>query len=60
MINIIVTFCTAIGVTFLLVWMLRPAFRGWVEFPKFLMLANERRFDGEEEQDPAQQQWLAD
>ena len=50
MINIIVTLCTAIGAAFVFVWMLRPAFRGWVEFPKYQMLANERRFGGEEEQ----------
>jgi hypothetical protein len=60
MINIIVSACTAIGVVFILVWMLRPAFRDWVEFPKFLMLANERRFDGREEQDRAQSQWPGD
>lgn len=54
MINIIVSACTAIGVVFILVWMLRPAFRGWVEFPKYRMLINERRFSGEEEGDHAQ------
>jgi hypothetical protein len=53
MINIIVSVCTAIGAVFMLVWMLRPAFRGWVEFPKYRMLANERRFSGEEQQDRA-------
>jgi hypothetical protein len=31
-----------------------------VEFPKFLMLANERRFDGREERDRAQSQWPGD
>ena len=54
MINSIVSACTAIGMVFILVWMLRPAFRGWVEFPKYRMLANERRFSGEAEQDHAQ------
>ena len=54
MINIIVSACTAIGVVFMFVWMLRPAFRGWVEFPKYRMLANECRFSGEEQPDQAQ------
>lgn len=54
MINIIVTVCTATGAIFMLVWMLRPAFRGWVEFPKYLMLDKERRFSGEGELDPIQ------
>ena len=44
MINIIVAACTVIGVAFLLMWFVRPAFRTQVELPKYLMLANEYRF----------------
>ena len=54
MIDIIVSACTGIGVVFILVWMIRPAFRRSVEFAKYRMLRNERRFSGEEQRDHAQ------
>jgi hypothetical protein len=41
MINIIVSLVTAIAVAFLAVWFLRPAFRLWVERPKYTMLKND-------------------
>ncbi len=45
MINIIVAIVTIIAAGFLLLWILRPSFRKWVEQPKYTMLANDKRFD---------------
>ena len=49
MINIIVAIVTAIAAGFLLLWILRPSFRKWVEQPKYTMLENDRRFKENEE-----------
>jgi membrane protein implicated in regulation of membrane protease activity len=48
MINIIVAIVTVIAAAFLLLWILRPSFRKWVEQPKYTMLENDRRFDEQE------------
>ena len=44
MINIIVGIVTVIAAGFLLLWILRPSFRKWVEQPKYTMLRNDQRF----------------
>ena len=44
MINIIVGIVTAIAAGLLLLWILRPSFRKWVEQPKYTMLENDDRF----------------
>jgi len=44
MIDIIVSVITAIALGGLLFWAFRPASRKWFEFPKYKMLADERRF----------------
>ena len=49
MINLIVIVISAIMFALLLVWWRWPAFRAWIEAPKYFMLRQERRFD---EQDP--------
>lgn len=49
MINIIVGIVTVIAAGFLLVWILRPSFRKWVEQPKYTMLENDERFKRTEE-----------
>lgn len=49
MINIIVGIITAIAAGFLLLWILRPSFRKWVEQPKYTMLENDKRFREAEE-----------
>ena len=48
MINVIVAIVTIIAAGFMLLWILRPSFRKWVEQPKYTMLANDRRFDHHE------------
>ena len=45
MINLIVIAISAIMLTLLLVWWRWPAFRVWIEAPKYSMLRQERRFD---------------
>jgi hypothetical protein len=50
MINIIVGIVTVIAAGFLLLWILRPSFRKWVEQPKYTMLDNDERFKRAEEQ----------
>jgi hypothetical protein len=50
MINIIVGIVTVIAAGFLLLWILRPSFRKWVEQPKYTMLENDERFKRAEEQ----------
>ena len=45
MINLIVIVISAIMFALLLVWWRRPAFRIWIEAPKYFMLRQERRFD---------------
>ena len=55
MINIIVAIVTAIAAGFLLLWILRPSFRSWVEQPKYTMLENDQRFK-EAEQDLLREQ----
>jgi hypothetical protein len=45
MINLIVIVISAIMFGLLLVWWRRPAFRIWIEAPKYFMLRQERRFD---------------
>ena len=46
MMNLIVIVITAIMLGLLLVWLISPAFRAWIEAPKHFMLRQERRFDG--------------
>jgi hypothetical protein len=46
MINVIVAIVTLIAAGFLLLWILRPSFRNWVERPKYMMLKNDQRFRG--------------
>jgi hypothetical protein len=45
MINLIVIAISAIMFALLLVWWRWPAFRVWIETPKYSMLRQERRFD---------------
>ena len=45
MINLIVIVISAIMFALLLVWWRWPAFRAWIEAPKYCMLCQERRFD---------------
>jgi hypothetical protein len=44
MINFIVAIVTLIAAGFLLLWILRPSFRTWVERPKYIMLQNDQRY----------------
>jgi hypothetical protein len=46
MINIVVSIITLITAGFLILWILRPSFRNWVERPKYTMLQNDQRFRG--------------
>lgn len=50
MINLIVGFITAIMFALLLVWWRWPAFRLWVEAPKYSMLRQEHRFDDQDKE----------
>jgi hypothetical protein len=45
MINLIVIVISAIMFALFLVWWRWPAFRVWIEAPKYSMLRQERRFD---------------
>jgi hypothetical protein len=45
MINLIVSLISAIMFALVLVWWRWPAFRFWIEAPKYSMLRQERRFD---------------
>jgi hypothetical protein len=45
MINLIVIVISAIVFALLLVWWGWPAFRSWIEAPKYSMLRQERRFE---------------
>ena len=45
MINLIVIVISAIMFGLLLLWLLSPAFRAWIEAPKHFMLRQERRFE---------------
>jgi hypothetical protein len=45
MINLIVSAISVIMFALLLVWWRWPAFRVWIEAPKYSMLRLERRFD---------------
>ena len=45
MINLIVSAISVIMFALLLVWWRWPAFRVWIEAPKYSMLGQERRFD---------------
>jgi hypothetical protein len=45
MINLIVIAISAIMFALLLLWWRWPAFRVWIEAPKYSMLRQERRFD---------------
>jgi hypothetical protein len=47
MINLIVIAISVIMFALLLVWWRWPAFRVWIEAPKYSMLRQERRFDDE-------------
>lgn len=55
MINIIVAIVTVIAAGFLLLWIVRPSFRKWVEQPKYTMLENDRRFDEQERANPKEE-----
>jgi hypothetical protein len=48
MINLIVIVISAIMLGLLLVWWRSPAFRVWIERPKYWMLGQERRFEDQE------------
>ena len=48
MINLIVIAISAIMFALLLVWWRWPAFRVWIEAPKYSMLRQESRFDNQE------------
>ena len=45
MINLIVIAISAIMFALCVVWWRWPAFRAWIEAPKYSMLHQERRFD---------------
>ncbi|MCU1240532.1 MAG: hypothetical protein JWO71_1258 [Candidatus Acidoferrum typicum] len=45
MINLIVIVISAIVFGLLLLWWFSPAFRAWIEAPKYFMLRQEGRFD---------------
>ena len=45
MINLIVIVASAMMLAVFLVWWRWPAFRSWIEAPKYSMLRQERRFD---------------
>jgi hypothetical protein len=45
MINLIVIAISVIMFALLLVWLRWPAFRVWIEAPKYSMLRQEHRFD---------------
>jgi hypothetical protein len=45
MVNVIVILVSALMLALLLVWWRWPAFRPWIELPKYSMLRQERRFD---------------
>jgi hypothetical protein len=45
MINLIVIVISAIMFALVFVWWRWPAFRTWIEAPKYFMLRQERRFD---------------
>jgi hypothetical protein len=47
MINLIVIAISLIMFALLMVWWRWPAFRVWIEAPKYSMLRQERRFDDE-------------
>lgn len=54
MINLIVILVSALMFAVLLAWRRWPAFRVWIEAPKYSMLRQECCFDGsEKEPDPA-------
>lgn len=44
MINAIVIVVTLFALAFVLVWILRPSFRKWVEAPKYTMLEKEEMY----------------
>jgi len=50
MINRIVVLTTAIMFALLLVWSRWPAFRLWIEAPKYSMLRQEHRFDDQDKE----------
>ena len=43
----IVTALTLVVIAFVAVWLVNPAFRQWIERPKFRMLDQERRFEND-------------
>ena len=43
MMNFIVGIISAITVGFVVLWSIRPAFREWVERPKYTILKNDQR-----------------
>jgi hypothetical protein len=45
MIDLIVIAITALMLALAFVWWRWPAFRAWIEAPKYIMLRQERRFD---------------
>jgi len=53
MINFIVGIVTVIAIGFVLLWVLRPSFRKWVERPKYTVLENDQRLK-ETKQEPPQ------
>jgi len=47
MFTLLVAALTGVVVLFVIVWLLRPGFRRWIEAPKYRMLEQERRFSTE-------------
>jgi len=48
MINLVMILISAIMLALLLVWWRWPAFRDWIEAPKYSKLRQERRFDDQQ------------
>jgi membrane-associated phospholipid phosphatase len=44
MMDLIVGIITAFAIGFVLLWILRPSLRKWVERPKYTVLRNDQRF----------------
>jgi hypothetical protein len=45
MINFIVVIVSVFAIGFLVLWILQPSFRTWVERPKYMVLENDQRLN---------------
>jgi hypothetical protein len=45
MINFIVVIISVFAIGFLVLWILQPSFRTWVERPKYMVLENDQRLN---------------